>query len=64
MLQNSLSSPAHCKDLVASWPDYIGIVDASNHGVGGVVIGELSELSLTMFQLQLAPDITNALVTF
>jgi hypothetical protein len=32
MLRNSVSSPTHCKDLVASWPYYIRIVDASSHG--------------------------------
>jgi hypothetical protein len=64
MLQNSVSNPTHCKDLVASWLDYIIIVDASSHGVGGVVAGELSELLLTVFRLQWPPKITNALVMF
>jgi hypothetical protein len=41
-----------------------GIVDASSHGVGGVVVGELSELPPAVFQLQWPPKITNALVTF
>jgi hypothetical protein len=27
---------------VSGWPDYIGTVNASGHGVGGVVFGELS----------------------
>jgi hypothetical protein len=49
MLQNSVSSPIHCKVLVASWPNYIEIVDASSHGVGRVIVGELSELPLTVF---------------
>jgi hypothetical protein len=64
MLQNSVSSPTHCKDLVASWPDCIRIVDASSHGVGGVVVGELPELPPTVFRLQCPPEITNALATF
>ncbi len=64
MLQNSVSSPSHYKDLVASWPNYNQIVDASSHGVGGVVVGEMSELPLTMFRLQQPPRITNALVMF
>jgi hypothetical protein len=49
MLKNSVSSLTHCKDLVASWLKYIGIVDASSHGVDRVIIGELSELPPTVF---------------
>jgi hypothetical protein len=43
---------------VAGWPDFIGVVDASSHGVGGVIIGELSECLPTVFRLQWPPDIT------
>jgi hypothetical protein len=53
-----------CKDLVAAWPDYIGIVDASSHGIGGVILGELSCVPPTVFRLQWPPDISNALVSF
>jgi hypothetical protein len=35
ILWASITKPTHCKDLVAGWPDYIGIVDASSHSVGG-----------------------------
>ena len=64
ILRNSTLQPTHCKDLVAAWPDYIGIVDASSHGVGGVIIGELSGVPPTVFRLQWPPDISNALVSF
>jgi hypothetical protein len=64
MLQNSASAPPQCKDLVASWPDYIGIVDTSSYGVGGIIVGDLSKLPQTTFQLQWPPEINNALVTF
>ncbi len=43
---------------MAGWPDFIGVVDASSHGVGGVIIGELSECLPTVFRLQWPPDIT------
>jgi hypothetical protein len=43
---------------VAGWPDFIGVVDASSHGVGGVIIGELSECLPMVFRLQWPPDIT------
>jgi hypothetical protein len=49
---------------VADWPDYIGIVDASSHGVGGVVVGELSAIPPTVFRLQWPPDISAELLSF
>jgi hypothetical protein len=49
---------------VAGWPDYIGIVDASSYGVGGVVLGELSGIPPTVFRLQWPQDITDNLVSF
>ena len=59
-----MAHPTYCKDLVAAWPDYIGIVDASSYGVGGVILGELSGLPPTVFRLQWPTNITNALVSF
>ena len=64
ILRTSTVNPTKCKDLVAGWPDYIGIVDAFSHGVGGVVIGELSGLPPTVFRLQWPDDISSDLVSF
>jgi len=64
ILRTSTAHPTECKDLVAAWPDYIGIVDASSHGVGGVVLGERSGLPPTVFRLQWPREISNALVSF
>ena len=64
ILRASMSQPTQCKDLVAAWPDYIGIVDASSHGVRGVVLGELSGLPPTVFRLQWPADISSELVSF
>jgi hypothetical protein len=47
-----------CCKLVAGWTNFIGVVDASSHGVGGVIIGELSECLPVVFRLQWPPDIT------
>ena len=52
-----------CRELVAGWPDFIKVVDASSHGVGGVIIGELSECPPTVFRLQWPPDITNNVIS-
>jgi len=58
ILRKSMSRPTCCRKLVAGWPDFIGVVDASSHGVGGVIIGELPECLPTVFRLQCPPDIT------
>ena len=34
-----LAAPTKCSQLVASWPDYVGVMDASGHGVGLVITG-------------------------
>ncbi len=64
ILRASITKPTHCKDLVAGWPNYIGIVDASSHGIGGVVVGELSELPPMVFCLQWPAEISEDLVLF
>jgi hypothetical protein len=58
IFRESTSRPTRCRELVAGWPDFIGVVDASSHGVGGVIIGELSECLPMVFRLQWPPDIT------
>jgi hypothetical protein len=50
LLQESTHTPTQCRELVLVWPDYIGIVDASGHGVGRVIVGELSVCTLVVFQ--------------
>jgi hypothetical protein len=42
LLWESTWEPTWCRELTCGWPDFIGIVDASSHGVGGVIFGELS----------------------
>ena len=64
ILRASTVKLTKCKDLVAGWPDYIGIVDASSHGVGGVVIGELASLPPTVFRLKWPDDISSDLVSY
>ncbi len=49
LLRELTKDPTSCKELVAGWPDFVGIFDASSHGVGRVVIGELSECILMVF---------------
>ena len=44
-----LRESTRCTQLISGWPDYIGFVDASGHGAGGVIIGELSQCTPTVF---------------
>jgi hypothetical protein len=48
ILQALVKCPTQCKDLVAGWLDYVGIVDASSHGVG-------ARLLITVFSNQYFP---------
>jgi hypothetical protein len=64
ILRASIASPTHCKDLVAGWQDYIGIFDTLSHGVGGVVVRELSALPPTVFQFKWPQDISKDLISF
>jgi len=58
ILRESTSHPTRCPELVAGWPDFIGVVDASSYGVGSVNIGKLSECLPMVFRLQWPPDST------
>ncbi len=58
ILRESTWQPTCCRELVAGWPDFVGVVDASSHGVSGVIIGELSERPPMVFWLQWPPDNT------
>ena len=35
LLRESTREPMRCRELTSGWPDYVGVVDASSHGVGG-----------------------------
>ena len=50
LLRESSDSPTRCRELVGGWPDYIGVCDASSHGVGGVVVGENAACTPTVFR--------------
>jgi hypothetical protein len=62
LLLESTKEPTRCRESVSGWPDYIGIVDASGHGVGGVVFGELSNCTSVVFRWEWPADIKNNIV--
>jgi hypothetical protein len=50
LLRESSESPTRCCKFVGGWPDYIGVCDASSHGIGGVVFGEDEACIPTVFR--------------
>ncbi len=50
--------------MVARWPDYVGIVDASGHGAGGVVLGENLACTPVVFRWEWPEDIKQDIKTF
>ena len=64
LLRESTSAPTRCRELVVGWPDYIGVVDASGQGVGGVVFGENMGCPPTVFRLEWPDDIKADLQTW
>ena len=63
MLRESTWEPTRCRELTFGWPDYIGMVVASCHGVGDFVVGELSECIPTVFRWQWPEAIHTQIVT-
>ncbi len=57
LLWESTLAPTQCRKLTCGWQDYIGIVDASSYGIGGVVFGELSACTPTVFRWQSSEEI-------
>lgn len=43
---------------MSGWPNYVGIKDASSHGVDGVIVRENKGCPPTVFRLQWPPDIS------
>jgi len=62
-LRDSVSTPTRCRNLVPAWPDYVGVTDASGHGVGGCIIGENKGVPPTIFRFQWPPEISNNIVS-
>ena len=53
----STKNPTPCKELFTGWPHYIGVKDASNHGIGGIIMGEGKACIPTVFSLAWTEDI-------
>ncbi len=42
--------PTQCCKLICGWPDFIGIVDAPGHCLGGVIFGESLDCTTMVFR--------------
>jgi len=57
LLRESTLAPTKCSQLVSQWPDFIGVKDASGHGVGGIIVGETEACTPTVFRFEWPDDI-------
>lgn len=49
LLREATKSPTPCKELVMGATDFVGVKDASLHGVGGIVVGDKEACVPTVF---------------
>ena len=64
LLWESTKDPTRCMELVSGWPDFIRIVDASSHGVGGVVMGQTLQCIRKVFHWEWPQDVTANICLF
>ncbi len=64
LLRESTQEPTRCCELTCGWPDFNGIVDASSHGIGGVIFGKILGCTPTIFWWQWPKDICSDIITF
>jgi hypothetical protein len=63
ILPESTTQPRRCWELDAGQANYVGVVDASSYGVGGVIIGELSPCPPTVFCQQWPSNVTESVIS-
>jgi hypothetical protein len=52
LLRESAREPTKCSELIMKHPDFIGVKDASVHGVGGIIVGENKKCIPTVFRFE------------
>ena len=63
LLRESALAPTQCYELVLDWPDFVGVKDASKHGVGGFIVGERQACTPTVFRMEWPTDIKADIVS-
>jgi hypothetical protein len=62
LLRESSTHPTPCRELVMGEPDFVGVKDASLHGVGGIIVGHRKPCRPTVFRIEWPPDIKEAVL--
>jgi len=62
LLRESSAHPTPCRELVMGEPDFVGVKDASLHGVGGIIVGHRKPCKPTVFRIEWPPDIKDAVL--
>jgi hypothetical protein len=57
LLREANQTPTKCFKLVMGDSDFVGVKDASTHGVGGVIVGDKKACIPTVFRLEWPNDI-------
>jgi hypothetical protein len=63
LLRESTLEPTRCSELVMGWPEFVGVMDASGEGVGGVVVGEDAACVPTVYRMEWPEDVKKDLKT-
>ncbi len=64
LLRESTQHPTQCCKLICGWSDFIGIVDAPGHCLGGVIFGESLDCTTTVFRWEWPDDIKVNMILF
>jgi hypothetical protein len=62
LLRETSVRPTPCRELVMDEPDFVGVKDASLHGVGGIIVGHRKACRPTVFRLEWPQDIKQAVL--
>jgi hypothetical protein len=57
LMREATKDPTPCRELVMGETDFVGVKDASIHGVGGIVVGDKKECVPTVFRMEWPEDI-------
>jgi hypothetical protein len=57
LMREATKDPTPCRELVMGETDFVGVKDASIHGVGGIVVGDKRECVPTVFRMEWPEDI-------
>ncbi len=63
LIRTAAKEPTHTRELVPGKPDYVGALDASGEGAGGVWLPAKSEMAPIVWRFEWPPEVIARLVT-